>query len=212
MRKLFYLLATLLFLVIMTLLNGIFFGDYSYNKKSLLIDENNLQIKKNNNLKKENDILEFEIDNAQKSNDHIENFAKAGSDIITIHYEATTHIDSVLTKIKSLGKKAGISIVPSTNEDVLDYILDKVDLILVMTVNPGFGGQRFLESQIKKIENIRQKIDNCGKKILLQIDGGINDKTAKIATKAGADILVSGSYIFNHHDYQERINNLLQDD
>tara|TARA_B110000444_G_scaffold29120_1_gene24157 strand:- start:336 stop:638 length:303 start_codon:yes stop_codon:yes gene_type:complete len=76
MRKLFYLLATLLFLVIMTLLNGIFFGDYSYNKKSLLIDENNLQIKKNNNLKKENDILEFEIDNAQKSNDHIENFAR----------------------------------------------------------------------------------------------------------------------------------------
>ena len=76
MTKLFYLLATLLFLVIMTLLNGIFFGDYSYNKKSLLIDENNLQIKKNNNLKKENDILEFEIDNAQKSNDHIENFAR----------------------------------------------------------------------------------------------------------------------------------------
>ena len=76
MRKLFYLLATLLFLVIMTLLNGIFFGDYSYNKKSLLIDENNLQIKNNNNLKKENDILEFEIDNAQKSNDHIENFAR----------------------------------------------------------------------------------------------------------------------------------------
>ena len=76
MRKLFYLLATLLLLVIMTLLNGIFFGDYSYNKKSLLIDENNLQIKKNNNLKKENDILEFEIDNAQKSNDHIENFAR----------------------------------------------------------------------------------------------------------------------------------------
>tara|TARA_B100000768_G_scaffold150087_1_gene144680 strand:- start:1180 stop:1482 length:303 start_codon:yes stop_codon:yes gene_type:complete len=76
MRKLFYLLATLLFLVIMILLNGIFFGDYSYNKKSLLIDENNLQIKKNNNLKKENDILEFEIDNAQKSNEHIENFAR----------------------------------------------------------------------------------------------------------------------------------------
>ena len=76
MTKLFYLLATLLFLVIMTLLNGIFFGDYSYNKKSLLIDENNLQIKNNNNLKKENDILEFEIDNAQKSNDHIENFAR----------------------------------------------------------------------------------------------------------------------------------------
>lgn len=140
---------------------------------------------------------------------HIESFANAGSDIITIHYEATTHIDSVLTKIKSLGKKAGISIIPSTNEDVLDYILDKIDLILIMTVNPGFGGQNFLISQIEKIKRIRKKIDQSGHNILLEIDGGINDKTAKIATDAGADILVSGSYIFSHNNYQERINNLI---
>lgn len=140
---------------------------------------------------------------------HIESFANAGSDIITIHYEATTHIDSVLTKIKSLGKKAGISIIPSTNEDVLDYILDKIDLILIMTVNPGFGGQNFLISQIEKIKRIRKKIDQSGYNILLEIDGGINDKTAKIATDAGADILVSGSYIFSHNNYQERINNLI---
>ena len=140
---------------------------------------------------------------------HIESFANAGSDIITIHYEATTHIDSVLTKIKSLGKKAGISIIPSTNEDVLDYILDKIDLILIMTVNPGFGGQNFLISQIEKIKRICKKIDQSGHNILLEIDGGINDKTAKIATDAGADILVSGSYIFSHNNYQERINNLI---
>jgi ribulose-phosphate 3-epimerase len=140
---------------------------------------------------------------------HIEAFANSGSDIITIHYEATTHIDSVLTKIKSFGKKAGISIIPSTNEDVLDYILDKIDLILIMTVNPGFGGQEFLTSQIEKIKKIRKKIDQSGKDILLEIDGGINDQTAKIAIAAGADILVSGSYIFGHNNYQERVNNLI---
>lgn len=144
-----------------------------------------------------------------KPENHIESFANAGSDIITIHYEATTHIDSVLTKIKSLGKKAGISIVPSTPENVLDYILDKVDLILIMSVNPGFGGQKFLESQIEKIKNIRRKIDNSGHDILLEIDGGINDKTAKIAIEAGADILVSGSYIFNSDNYQSQIDKLL---
>tara|TARA_Y100000389_G_scaffold41910_2_gene36635 strand:- start:15272 stop:15922 length:651 start_codon:yes stop_codon:yes gene_type:complete len=140
---------------------------------------------------------------------HIDSFAEAGSDIITIHYESTTHIDLVLSKIKSLGKKCGISIIPSTNEDVLDYILDKVDLILVMTVNPGFGGQNFLKSQIEKIENIRKKINNSGRDILLEIDGGINDKTAKIAKNAGADILVSGSYIFNSDNYQSQIDKLL---
>lgn len=142
---------------------------------------------------------------------HIKSFANAGSDIITIHYEATAHIDSALTQIKSLGKKAGISLIPSTNENVLDYILDKIDLILIMTVNPGFGGQKFLESQIQKIKNIRQKIDNSNKDILLQIDGGINNNTAKIAIDSGADILVSGSYIFGHNNYQDRVNNLIYD-
>ena len=160
-------------------------------------------------IRKESDLIfdtHLMINNPEN---HIKAFVDAGSDIITIHYEATTHIDSVLTQIKSLDKKAGISIVPSTNENVLDYILDKVDLILVITVNPVFGGQKFLESQIEKIRNIRQKIDNSGKDILLQVDGGINDKTAKISVEAGADILVSGSYIFNHDNYQEKINKLI---
>jgi ribulose-phosphate 3-epimerase len=90
---------------------------------------------------------------------HIKNFAEAGSDIITIHAEASIHLDRSLDLIKSYGKKAGVSLVPSTHEDALDYVLEKLDLILVMTVNPGFGGQKFLSSQLKKIENIRKKIE-----------------------------------------------------
>ena len=110
--------------------------------------------------------------------------------------------------IKSFGKKAGVSIVPSTNEDVLDYILDKVDLILVMTVNPGFGGQKFLNSQLKKITNIRNKVTQSGRNIDLQVDGGINPETAKLVIEAGADVLVSGSYIFKSGNYQEAISKL----
>ena len=139
---------------------------------------------------------------------HIENFAKAGSDIITIHAEATKHLDRSITLIKSFGKKAGVSIVPSTHEDCLDYIMDKVDLILVMTVNPGFGGQKFIYSQLKKIENIRNKIIKSGRDIDLEIDGGINEITAKQAINAGANVLVSGSYIFNSPDYSQAISSL----
>ena len=97
---------------------------------------------------------------------------------------------------------------PSTHENSLDYILEKLDLILVMTVNPGFGGQKFLTSQLKKIENIRNKIEKSGKKIELEVDGGINDHTAKIAVEAGADVLVSGSYIFGSGNYHQAIQNL----
>ncbi len=139
---------------------------------------------------------------------HIKNFADAGSDIITIHLEATTHVDRSLQLIKSLNKKAGISIVPSTNEDHLDYILDKCDLILVMTVNPGFAGQEFITSQLKKIEKIRNKIERSGYNIDLEVDGGINDKTAKSVINAGANVLVSGSYIFNSKDKKSAINKL----
>jgi ribulose-phosphate 3-epimerase len=147
------------------------------------------------------------IDNPDK---FIPVFAKAGADIITIHYEATPHIDRSLKLIKSLGKKVGISIVPSTPPEVLDYLLDDLDLILVMTVNPGFGGQKFIDSQLKKIEQIRRKIDNSGKKIEIEVDGGINDKTAKSAISAGADVLVAGSYIFSadFKKYAEKINYL----
>lgn len=136
---------------------------------------------------------------------HIKSFAEAGSDIITIHAEASTHLDRSLSLIKSYGKKVGVSLVPSTNEDVLDYVLDKLDLILVMTVNPGFGGQKFLDSQLRKIENIRKKIIQSGKNIELEVDGGINEQTSKSVISAGADVLVSGSYIFGSKNYSEAI-------
>jgi ribulose-phosphate 3-epimerase len=139
---------------------------------------------------------------------HIKAFADAGSDIITIHAEASIHLDRSLDLIKSFGKKVGVSIVPSTHEDVLDYVLEKLDLILVMTVNPGFGGQKFLSSQLRKIENLRKKIDKIGKKIELEVDGGINEETSKIAASAGADVLVSGSYIFGSRDYAGAIKKL----
>ncbi|MES2961136.1 MAG: ribulose-phosphate 3-epimerase [Pseudomonadota bacterium] len=139
---------------------------------------------------------------------HIKAFADAGSDIITIHAEASIHLDRSVDLIKSFGKKAGVSIVPSTHEDVLDYVLEKLDLILVMTVNPGFGGQKFLSSQLRKIENLRKKIDRIGKKIELEVDGGINEETAKIVASAGADVLVSGSYIFGSGDYAGAIKKL----
>lgn len=136
---------------------------------------------------------------------HIKAFAEAGSDIITIHAEAVTHLDRSIELIKSYGKKAGVSLVPSTHEDVLDYVLEKIDLILVMTVNPGFGGQKFLQSQLKKIENLRNKIEKTGRKIELEVDGGVNEETAKILTTVGADVLVSGSYIFGSKNYADAI-------
>jgi ribulose-phosphate 3-epimerase len=142
---------------------------------------------------------------------HIKAFCDAGADIVTIHSEATTHLDRSLSLIKSFNKKCGVSIVPSTNENVLDYIFDKVDLILVMTVNPGFGGQKFLENQLKKIENIRKKINDSGRKIDLEVDGGINQETAKKVISAGADVLVSGSYIFQSGDYSKAISSLRND-
>jgi len=139
---------------------------------------------------------------------HIKNFAESGADIITIHAEASTHLDRSLNLIKSFNKKVGVSIVPSTNENILDYILDKVDLILVMTVNPGFGGQKFLTSQLQKIYNIRQKINKIDRNIDLEVDGGINHETYKMAIEAGANILVSGSYIFGNKNYSQAISSL----
>ncbi len=145
------------------------------------------------------------IDNPQN---HVEAFVKAGSDIITIHEEACTHLDRTISLIKSYGIKAGVSIVPSTPASVLDYVMDKVDLILVMTVNPGFGGQKFISSQLAKIQEIRQKIDATGRDIDLEVDGGVNEQTAPLIIEAGANVLVSGSYIFGKQDYAEAIRTL----
>lgn len=126
----------------------------------------------------------------------IPDYAKAGADIITVHAEACTHLDRTLALIKSQGKKAGVSLVPSTSANALDYIMDKVDLILLMTVNPGFGGQSFIPSQMGKIRQVRSMIEKTGRTIDLEVDGGINAETSKQVIEAGANVLVAGSAVF----------------
>ena len=133
----------------------------------------------------------------------IEAFAKAGSDIITVHAEAGPHLDRSLALIKSFGKKAGVSITPSTPEDAIEYVLDKIDLILVMTVNPGFGGQSFIPSQLDKIRSIRKMIGKAP--IHLEVDGGINAETAPLVAEAGANVIVAGSGVFKGGNYAEDI-------
>jgi ribulose-phosphate 3-epimerase len=134
---------------------------------------------------------------------YIEAFASAGSDIITVHAETGPHLDRSLQLIRSLGKKAGVSITPSTPEDAIEYVLDKVDLVLVMTVNPGFGGQSFLPSQLDKIRAIRKLIG--ARPIHLEVDGGINAKTAPLVVEAGANVIVAGSSVFKGGAYAENI-------
>lgn len=138
--------------------------------------------------------------------DFIEAFAAAGADIITVHAEAVWHLDRSLSHIHELGKKAGVSLNPSTPEDVLEYVLDKLDLILVMSVNPGFGGQKFLSSQLDKIARIKKMIGK--RKIDLEVDGGVTVETAPLCIKAGANVLVAGSTVFSSKDYAATINAL----
>lgn len=123
-------------------------------------------------------------------------FAEAGADIITVHPEAGPHLHRTLQLIKSFGKKAGVSLNPSTPVEVIDYVLEDVDLVLVMAVNPGFGGQSFISSQLRKIEDLRRRIDRLGKSIDLEVDGGINVETARLAAAAGANVLVAGTATF----------------
>lgn len=126
----------------------------------------------------------------------IEAFAEAGADIITVHPEAGPHLHRTVQKIKSLGRKAGVSLNPATPPDVLDYVLDELDLVLVMSVNPGFGGQKFISSQLKKIAAIREMITKRGLSIELEVDGGIDAQTAREAVAAGATALVAGTAAF----------------
>jgi ribulose-phosphate 3-epimerase len=137
----------------------------------------------------------------------VEGFAKAGADIITFHPEAGAHPHRTIQLIKSLGKKAGISLNPSTPVSVLDHIIDELDLILIMTVNPGFGGQKFIPL-LDKIKEVRSRITKCGRAIDLEVDGGINPETAKQVISAGADVLVAGTAVFKEKDYAEAIRRL----
>ncbi|MGN6595307.1 ribulose-phosphate 3-epimerase [Sphingopyxis terrae] len=123
-------------------------------------------------------------------------FAAAGADIITVHPEAGPHIHRSVQHIKSLGKQAGVSLNPATPAKMLDYLIDDIDLVLVMSVNPGFGGQSFISSQLRKIEAVRKMIDKSGRDIRLEVDGGIDAATAPLAIAAGADVLVAGTATF----------------
>jgi ribulose-phosphate 3-epimerase len=134
---------------------------------------------------------------------YLEAFAKAGSDSMTVHVESGPHVDRSLQLIRSLGKRAGVSVTPQTPETAIEYLLDRVDVILVMTVNPGFGGQVFIPAMVDKVARIRRMIG--AKSIELEVDGGVTPATAGVCAKAGASVLVSGSAIFGNGRYQENI-------
>lgn len=135
----------------------------------------------------------------------IPEFAKAGANIITVHPEATIHLDRTIQLIHSLGCKAGVSLNPGTPLDVLDYVLENLDLVLVMSVNPGFGGQSFIDYTLRKIEAIRKRIDAIGKPIELEVDGGVKIDNIRRVADAGADVFVAGSAIYNTPDYKATI-------
>ena len=127
---------------------------------------------------------------------YVEAFAAAGADIITVHPEAGPHVHRTVQLIHSLGKQAGISLNPATPAKTLDYLIDEIDLVLVMSVNPGFGGQSFISSQLRKIEAVRKMIDKSGRAIRLEVDGGVDAATAPLCVAAGADVLVAGTATF----------------
>ncbi|MBK8907754.1 MAG: ribulose-phosphate 3-epimerase [Rhodospirillales bacterium] len=134
---------------------------------------------------------------------YLESFAAAGADIITVHVEADRHLDRSLQVIRGLGKKAGVSLNPATPESTIAHILDRLDLILVMTVNPGFGGQSFISAQLEKVRCIRRMIGD--RPIELEVDGGVNAETAPAVIEAGADVLVAGTAVFGQPDYARAI-------
>jgi ribulose-phosphate 3-epimerase len=136
---------------------------------------------------------------------YVEAFAEAGADIITVHAEACDHLHRVLQQIRGLGKKAGVALNPHTSEEALRYVLGLTDLVLVMSVNPGFGGQAFIPEVLPKIAKLRQMIDASGRRIHLEVDGGIKPGIAEQVVGAGADALVAGSAVFGDQDYARAI-------
>ncbi|HBC75397.1 MAG: ribulose-phosphate 3-epimerase [Candidatus Wallbacteria bacterium GWC2_49_35] len=138
----------------------------------------------------------------------VEKFAAAGADIITVHAEASFHIERLLTQIRSLGKKAGVSFNPHTDVEMLKHVMHAVDLVLIMSVNPGFGGQKFIESSLAKIARVKEIAREHGRDIHIQVDGGITRENKDAVIKAGADVIVAGSSVFSKADYAAAISGL----
>lgn len=143
---------------------------------------------------------------------YIDDFAKCGADNITVHVECCSHLNRVLNQIKELGLRASVALNPATPLNALDYVLNYVDMILIMTVNPGFGGQPYIEESTEKIKTLREKLNVLGKNIDIQVDGGINDATLPIVLDAGANVIVAGTSVFkgNIKDNIEKIKNMLK--
>ncbi len=139
---------------------------------------------------------------------YAEEFAQAGADLIGVHIETCPHLHRSIQNIKSLGKKVSVSLNPATPLNGIEYVLSEVDMVLLMTVNPGFGGQKFIYEVVPKIKALRKMIDVIGKPIDIQVDGGINEETAKVAVEAGANILVAGSAVFNAPDIAAAVQNI----
>jgi ribulose-phosphate 3-epimerase len=139
---------------------------------------------------------------------YIKDFAALGSDILTVHYEACTHLHRTIQAIKAEGMEAGVAINPHTSVELLKDVIKDLDLVLVMSVNPGFGGQSFIENTYAKVERLKEIITESGASTLIEVDGGVTDKNAAQLTKAGADVLVAGSYVFKADDQPKTIKGL----
>ena len=139
---------------------------------------------------------------------YIEDFKKAGADLLTVHYEACTHLHRTIQVIKSFDMKAGVALNPHTPISVLEDIILELDLVLIMSVNPGFGGQKFITHSINKVKQLRDLITESGSKAIIEIDGGVNLETGKLLIEAGADALVAGSFVFNSSDPSKTIDDL----
>lgn len=144
----------------------------------------------------------------QEPERYVQQVAEAGADILTVHVEATNHIHRVMQQIKSLGKKAGIVLNPGTSLSAIEPVLNLADLVLVMSVNPGFGGQTFIPESLERIKQLDQWRKERGYQYEIEVDGGVNDETGPQCLKAGADVLVAGSYIFGHKNRKEAIESL----
>ena len=139
---------------------------------------------------------------------YVDAFAAAGADWITVHVEACSHLHRTISRIKELGKKAGVVLNPATSLATLDYILEEVDIVMLMSVNPGFGGQSFIPSTLAKIWQLRQRIDAMGLSVDIEVDGGISEKTISDVAEAGANVFVAGSAVYGSNDYQQTITSL----